>query len=353
MPNLLAEALRLRSGGLSVIPVRADGTKRPAVPWKVYQHRRPTPDEMRWWFRRGDVGLGIIGGDVSAGLEVLDFDDGDLLAPWVEMVEALCPGLLAAMPLVQTPGGGWHVYYRCAVIAANQKLAHRLNAAGRPETCIETRGERGYVIAPPSPVACHPLRKPYALLRGDLCCIPAITSRQRTGLLNAARRFNAYVPPERLPHARSTPRPPTGERPGDVFAAQVSWAEILTPHGWRRIGQRGDMAIWRRPGKREPGGSATTNYGGSDLLYCFTTNGHPFEAERTYSRFAAYTLLARGGDFQAAARALGAQGYGAPSMAPQAAPPPVRDPVADLPTLPLRPYTGYRGLRYGRRGIHG
>lgn len=76
------------------------------------------------------------------------------------------------------------------------------------------------------------------------------------------------------------------------------------------VGQRGEITLWKRPGKRERGISATTNYAGSGLLYVFSTNAAPFEAERAYSKFAAYTLLNHGGEFVAAARALAAQGYG-------------------------------------------
>src|SRR5262249_49783232 len=73
--------------------------------------------------------------------------------------------------------------------------------------------------------------------------------------------------------------------------------------------QRSEVTHWRRPGKNE-GVSATTNYAGSGLLYVFTSNGAPFEADTAYTAFAAYTLLTHRGDFSAAAQALQAHGYG-------------------------------------------
>src|SRR5205823_2198294 len=64
-----------------------------------------------------------------------------------------------------------------------------------------------------------------------------------------------------------------------------------------------------RPGKGRDW-SATTNHGGYDLLYVFSTST-VFDAERGYSKFAAYTILDHAGDFRAAAAELGRRGYGA------------------------------------------
>jgi hypothetical protein len=64
---------------------------------------------------------------------------------------------------------------------------------------------------------------------------------------------------------------------------------------------------WRRPGK-EKGWSATTGHCrgevGGDLLYVFSSNAHPFEAEKAYSKFSAYAILRHGGDHAEAAREL-------------------------------------------------
>jgi hypothetical protein len=312
--KIRAEAQRLRAADLSVIPILADGTKCSVIAWKSYQARRPTSEELRRWFAHTDVSLGVIAGHVSGGLEILDFDAPDIFTPWCAMVfEELAPGLLARLPQVHTPHDGRHVYYRCPVIRGNHKLAQRLNAEGRPETMIEPRGEGGYVIVPPSPPACHPLHKPYVLLQGDLAAIPTISSEERSMLLNAARALNEYVKPEHIVsgHTASSAREAKGERPGDLFNASAAWPDILDPYGWMRVGRRREVTLWKRPGKRERGLSATTNYAGSDLLYVFSTNAWPFEADTAYSKFAAYALLEHAGDFSAAAKASASRGYGA------------------------------------------
>jgi putative DNA primase/helicase len=207
--------------------------------------------------------------------------------------------------IVKTPRNGRHLYYRSSVIEGNQKLA--VNA--QRQTMIETRGEGGYVLTPPSPPWCHPDHKPYELRQGDLAHIPTITPDERAILLSCARTLTEYMEPERV----YTPRQPTatdGTRPGDVFAAKVSWEDILLPHGWRVAGHRDEVTLWCRPGKTD-GISATTGHCG-DHLYVFSSNAHPFEPERAYSKFTAYTVLNFGSremDFHKAAVDLAAKGY--------------------------------------------
>lgn len=104
----------------------------------------------------------------------------------------------------------------------------------------------------------------------------------------------------------------TGTRPGDDFNRRADWASILQPHGWVPVRQRGEVIYWRRPGKGE-GISATTHYAGSGLLYIFSTNAAPFEADTGYAPFAAYAMLEHGGNYTAAARTLRGQGYGSQS----------------------------------------
>ncbi|MBI3974660.1 MAG: hypothetical protein HY332_25575 [Chloroflexi bacterium] len=101
-------------------------------------------------------------------------------------------------------------------------------------------------------------------------------------------------------------------RPGDDFNARGEWAEVLVPHGWRLDHRCGEVEHWCRPEKRR-GTSATVNYAGSGLLYVFSSDAPPFQADESYSKFAAYCLLSHGGDWRAATRELAARGYGRPA----------------------------------------
>src|SRR5262245_54889232 len=96
----LQAALVYLASGLSVIPIRADGTKAPAVPWQVYQARLPTGSELHDWFGNGSGwGVGVVGGAVSGALEHLDFDgQADEVFPvWQQLVEGEAPGLVCRL----------------------------------------------------------------------------------------------------------------------------------------------------------------------------------------------------------------------------------------------------------------
>ena len=120
------------------------------------------------------------------------------------------------------------------------------------------------------------------------------------------------APPAPKPTA---PRPRASDddaRPGDRLADQLSWEEIMSSGGYQFDRTVGEETFWVRPGKnRRDGHSCTTNYGGSDLLYVFSTEMDGFEPEQSYSKFATWAILnGFGSDFKAAAKALAAQGYG-------------------------------------------
>lgn len=91
-------------------------------------------------------------------------------------------------------------------------------------------------------------------------------------------------------------------RPSDWLDREVSWAEILEPHGWRFGGMKGSQEVWYRPGKsgtfRGPP-SALTNYQGCDRLKVLTTNGGALSG--CYDKLGAIAAL-EGVDVRAAAR---------------------------------------------------
>jgi putative DNA primase/helicase len=159
--------------GLSVLPARCDGSKRPALAtWKAYQSRIASPAELLQWFGREQHGVIIICGKVSGNLEVLDFDRAEEWVAWAELVESRMPGVLARLPQVLTPSGGRHLYYRTPLVSGNTKLARAMDGK---ETLIETRGEGGYVLAPGCPPSCHPSGGTYRRVAGpSLLAIPQL-----------------------------------------------------------------------------------------------------------------------------------------------------------------------------------
>jgi P4 family phage/plasmid primase-like protien len=122
-----------------------------------------------------------------------------------------------------------------------------------------------------------------------------------------------YQPPSSNGHTevpRASRTESNGLRPGDDFNAHATWAEILEPKGWKKLETRGAVEYWCRPGKDE-GVSATINHV-PDRLHNFTSST-TLAANENYRKFDAYTLLNHGGDYKAAAKALGKLGYGSPA----------------------------------------
>ena len=305
-------AVRLRCAGFSVVPPREDGTKAPIGNWKRYQAEPATDREFARWY--GDCqrhGVGVVTGKASGNLEMLDFDHRATWEAYRELAHEMDLGDL----LDRVEGGysentpkGVHLYWRCGTIGRCGKLAK----ADKATTLIEIKAEGGYSIAATSHGPINDAG-PYTLRGGEPATVATITPDERSALLNLARTFNADSMDRGAERDRQEY---TGdnERPGDDYRARGSWAELLQTHGWKRLKTVGGVEHWQRPGKTK-GPSATLGYGGSDLLYVFTTST-PFESDRTYNLFSAYAVLEHGGDYSAAARSLREKGYGSKREAP-------------------------------------
>ena len=312
-PAVRDAAYRASAAGLAVLPPREDGSKAPIAPWQNYK----APDEktLEGWYGDGQrQGLGIVTG--IDGVEALDFDNDEIYEAYREL--AVATGLGDLMERIEagfleaTPKGR-HWLYRCDTISSNTKLARRVRLPElrkHPndvvETLIETRGRGGYVVVAPSCGLVHESGESYCLLRGGFDTIITITTDERHELHELARSFDSLPKPEAGPSPQRSGA--SGDRPGDAYAASVSWGDVLTPHGWAWCYRRGDVDYWRRPGK-DKGISATTNYAASDLLYVFTSSSL-FEPEHSYTKFAAYAMLEHDGDYPAAARVLASLGFG-------------------------------------------
>lgn len=311
MSKLLKAAKVLVGKGLSVIA--ADGMKSPAVPtWKRYQKELPTSAELEAMFSSSRAqGLAVICGAVSGGLEVIDVDTkydltGDLFNNLMLLLTDA--GLSDLLLIIETRNGGYHLYYRCEVIAGNQKLAERAptdeekkeNPNLRHLAIIETRGEGGYVIAPPS--------DGYKKISGEL---QQITPAQRETILTVCRSFNELVIEQ--------PKPVEAKERGSSYAV-TPWEDynnrgvddmlaLLEKHGWQRNDRRStqDKVRYKRPGSQnEISGDFSRPL---NLFMVFSTNS-PFEPLRGYKPASVFTVLECGGDFKKAARLLSEMGYG-------------------------------------------
>jgi len=184
-----------------------DANKRALVQWKQYQARICTADELAEQRRSPRAhGEAVICGQISGGLEVVDVDAKYDLTGVLkeELLGAIPADILARLHIVQTGGKrepekrGLHLYYTCESIEGNQPLARRdateaeqqAKPGEKVKVLIETRGEGGYVVAPPTDGYSHVMGpdKPQG-----------ITPRQRETLFAVCRSFNTLVVEERPP----------------------------------------------------------------------------------------------------------------------------------------------------------
>src|SRR4051812_12682387 len=281
-PTVLDAALALHDAGLCVLPAAEDGSKRPDVStWRKYQRRRPTEDEVRGWFGDGRrTGLGVVCGRVSGGLEMTELEaeavTAGALAQLSEDAEAAGEAQLWRRVtldgwMVRSPSGGMHLMTRLAdaEVPGNTKLA----ATPEHRTLAETRGEGGGFVPAPSHGSVHPGSGAWQTLAGGPYTLPTITADERARLHALVQLLDQRPMPAPVA-APASPFTPLargvgdGISPGDDFAKQTEWVQILEPVGWRRVSTRGEVAAWRRPGK-STGISATTGYGAGDWLYVF------------------------------------------------------------------------------------
>ncbi|MFD2839351.1 phage/plasmid primase, P4 family [Populibacterium corticicola] len=321
-------ALELHAHGYSVLPIRTDGSKAPAIStWKQYtQHAADETTLQAWFTDPAGYDLGIVQGTVSGHAELTEIE-GRASDHMPELRDlAIASGLENIWTKVttgwveQSPSGGLHFHYRLTGmdVPGNTKLARRPSTpeelAANPKTKIqvlaETRGEGGQVVAWPS--RHHTSGKPWVRILGGPATAPVLTPEERDAFHSVLRTLDT-------PAIKPAPQPiqaPTdsewigGVTPGDDFEAKTSWADILTPAGWTFLYTDGSgTSYWRRPGKNQ-GISATTGHADDrNRLYVFTSSTE-FDQEVPYTKLGAHALLNFGGDHSAAAKALYAKGYG-------------------------------------------
>jgi P4 family phage/plasmid primase-like protien len=299
------------AGGLSLVPCGQD--KRPTVKWKEYQKRTPTPAELNRWLQTDAEAFAAVCGQVSGGLEIIDFDDNagalpmaysalDFYDAWRDEVGALVDH--HKMVVQRTGGGGFQVAYRCAHPAPNQKLAWVQDEAqehGR-SIAIETRGEGGYAVVAPS---LHPSGNYYRMIAGDFAAVPVIPQEIRDRLIEAARALDLmpYTTQE-VVQVKSEARPtryPDQVSIIDTYNDQHRIADVLSAHGYTR----GRNGRYSRPGKGDSLGVAVIerenisfHWSSNDPLNKINAAGKPVPIDP----FNVFTLFEHRGDVREAVK---------------------------------------------------
>lgn len=317
----LTAALEFFNAGIVAVQVREDGSKAPLGAWKEYQQRKPTLEETVQWFANAQ-GLGVVTGAISGNLEMVELEGRAVADGMVEKVKELCYTFqigdlwerLSETYIETTPSGGLHWLYKISdqPVPGNTKLARRPGENGGVEVLAETRGEGGFVVTAPSQGTVHPSGGAWTRIKGSPSTIATFTAEERECLHIVFMCLDSMPEIEHIAEQVKAKMPDDGTlTPGDDYNQRADWKDIL--HGWTKVFTSNGVTYWRRPGKTE-GISATTGRNDGDNLFVFTTSTS-FEAEKPYSKFAAYAHLEHNGDFSQAAKLLRKMGYGGVSLA--------------------------------------
>lgn len=305
--DLLEAGLAYLEGGISLIPVNA--RKTPADPplpyqkWKRYQKEKVTTALLRKWAKTPGVqGWAMLCGKISGGLIILDFDEPGFYQRWKDKVGELA----LVLPTQQTGSGeGYQVAFRSNLPIRNDKLAYvpADNAEGRI-TAIETRGEGGYAVVPPSycPEATkrgHKHQQPYKVIQGYFAKIPTLTNEQAQFLLGAARSLDEM--PLSKKQMQSAPLPPYRNGGGvdsGVIGAFNERYELPT------ILERN---LYEKRGNRYLAPDSTSGLAGVYIFEngrCFSHHANdPLNDGHSHDAFDVFRLLEYGGDIRAAVKA--------------------------------------------------
>ena len=290
--------------GVNVVAVNEK--KQAIFPWKKYQSVAITKAELKEQMSDPRAkGVAVICGAISGGLEVIDIDTKyETYDLWKEIKAKIPSDIYVRLHIVSTKSGGKHLYYKCEEIEGNQKLAQRPptaeEAAANPHIksycIIETRGEAGYVVAPPS--------EGYSIVQKG---INVITSNERDTLFEIMRSFNEIIE-EHIVEAFQRPTSKEyGVSPFDDYNRRADVGEVLLKHGWSVVKDNTERTYYLRPGSQaDHSGSFNKEM---RLFSVFSVNT-PFIVQKGYKPAAVYAILEHNGDFKAAAKALLDLGYG-------------------------------------------
>jgi hypothetical protein len=187
--NLSPYAIEYAQQGLSVIPLVG---KRPPETWTYYQSNIASKTQIDiWWNLYRDANVGIVTGSIS-NVFVIDFDH-DAIRTFTS-AHSIIKAHFGDGFVVSRTGKGFHCIVRTreAKMLRNTKIAKTSGGV-----LIETRGEGGYIVAPPS---VHPdTGRQYQFTNGKrLTSIPFVSYDAIVATLTQLRKEFHQEPEEKL-----------------------------------------------------------------------------------------------------------------------------------------------------------
>ena len=300
--------------GLSVIPCLPN--KSPSLPsWTAYQTNRMDTDEVVKYFGNSDK-IGIVTGSSSGNLEVIDIDDASVFPMFYDSILHYFDGQGQQILTIKTKKG-YHIYFRNdfdmsdppeGIKCRNLKLAQKKKSNNTIPVRIETRGQGGYVVSPPSP--------DYTVMYGaSMDYIPKWSRYDRAAIFDMAKDFNEYMSPS-VKKLESSYVPRADEKyrltSWTDYNAKDDWMNELDTAGFSFVYEDNQRSYWIRAG--ETSAKFSGNFHKQKRLFKVFSTSTAFEPEQPYSP-SALRCLVRYGDTSPANLSLNAkdlynEGYG-------------------------------------------
>jgi len=309
---MITEALRLHELGFKIIPT--DSEKKPLCKWKSYQDSQSLED-VKKIFSQPCEGMALLTGK---GIECIDIDCKyfledvhDISKVFDALFDAVGEDTYSRLLVTHTKSNGFHVIYKTNISEGNQKLASRYtidserkNEHDKIRVLLETRGENGYIIIPPT----DGYKFDSAIIQFEN--IPTLTDHERNSIIAVCRSFDEIQETYKQTKA-PTPVDVTGSGKSTIEAFNDSHTpiEFLEDAGWQFKYQRGDNLHYVRPGKTLREGIGAGYSESLNLIRIFTSSTE-FECNKTYNAFQTYSILNHQGDYSAACKELYHSGYG-------------------------------------------
>jgi hypothetical protein len=315
------EVEKMLSDGISLVPVREKDevynggvalAKTPYGKWKQYQSSIITK-EVLWYEmeKYNTTAVAIICGAVSGNLEILDVDVK--YKPGIDAIlftdlQRLFPQLFEKLRIHRSPSGGPHLLYRIsgAVVPGNEKLAGRaatetelkLKPKERVKNFLETRGEGGYAVAPPS--------LGYSIHQD--VPIPVLTWEERCSLIALCKSYSEVVAIEKPLTTTKYESNYYDENPFEHFNNSPAGEKVLENAGWVALDRDSNLFRWyTRPGK-DKGVSASWNK--EKRVFFVFTSSTELDPAKGYHPATALSILEHGGDKRKTYQYLVNAGYG-------------------------------------------
>lgn len=309
----------LLSENISLIPVhdKSNQVKTPCGPWTKNQKQRFTEEQL--WNKMtyfDTTAVAIVAGEVSENLEIIDIDvkyKPGIDAVLFKSIHDLYPNLYDKLRIHKSPSGGYHILYKIHnhEVPGNTKICSRKTTeeeqnaylakggkkALKTASYIETRGEGGYALAPPS--------LGYSIHKEN--SIPKLTWQERESLISLCKSYTELIKPAPIPKLPKQQDEQYELNPFEDYNKRTDVPLLLAEYDWCELKEDHQFIWFTRPGK-DTGVSASWNKE-KEIFYVFTSSTD-FEPEKGYKPATILSLLRFGGDKKKTYQYLTEQGFG-------------------------------------------